>query len=106
MKRSLLLSLIVGVFLSLPAFAQTVNVAWPYQLPPDGHYNTYASGAINLGIYRDLMEPPLAVYMWSKGEYEGMAAESFGFDADGNEVARLSVVEPMHERPSERLNSI
>ncbi len=29
-----------------------------------------------------------------------------GFDAKGNEVARLSVVEPMHERPSERLNSI
>ncbi|MCA9836647.1 MAG: hypothetical protein KC422_07025 [Trueperaceae bacterium] len=89
MKRSLLLSLIVGVFLSLPAFAQTVNVAWPYQLPPDGHYNTYASGAINLGIYRDLMEPPLAVYMWSKGEYEGMAAESFGFDADGNYTVTL-----------------
>ncbi|MAT99575.1 MAG: nitrate oxidoreductase subunit beta [Anaerolineaceae bacterium] len=29
-----------------------------------------------------------------------------GFDANGNEVARLSVVEPLHERPSERLNSI
>ncbi len=29
-----------------------------------------------------------------------------GFDAGGREVARLSVVEPLHERPSERLNSI
>lgn len=29
-----------------------------------------------------------------------------GFDANGNEVARLSVVEPLYERPSERLNSI
>jgi nitrate reductase beta subunit len=29
-----------------------------------------------------------------------------GFDAKGREVARLSVVEPLHERPAERLNSI
>jgi nitrate reductase / nitrite oxidoreductase, beta subunit len=29
-----------------------------------------------------------------------------GFDANGREVARLSVVEPLHERPAERLNSI
>jgi nitrate reductase / nitrite oxidoreductase, beta subunit len=29
-----------------------------------------------------------------------------GFDARGREVARLSVVEPLHERAAERLNSI
>ena len=29
-----------------------------------------------------------------------------GFDARGQEAARLSVVEPLHERPAERLNSI
>ena len=29
-----------------------------------------------------------------------------GFDAKDREVARLSVVEPIHERPAERLNSI
>jgi nitrate reductase beta subunit len=29
-----------------------------------------------------------------------------GFDAEGKEVVRLSVVEPLHERPAERLNSI
>jgi len=29
-----------------------------------------------------------------------------GFDAKGREVTRLSVVEPLHERPVERLNSI
>ena len=29
-----------------------------------------------------------------------------GFDAQGREVVRLSVVEPLHERPLERLNSI
>jgi peptide/nickel transport system substrate-binding protein len=67
----------------------TINIAWPYQLPPDGHFNSYASGVINLGVYHDLMEPPFAVYMWAAGAYEGMAAESFGFDDDNNYVITL-----------------
>jgi nitrate reductase beta subunit len=29
-----------------------------------------------------------------------------GFDAKGREVTRLSVVEPIYQRPAERLNSI
>jgi hypothetical protein len=29
-----------------------------------------------------------------------------GFDAKDREIVRLSVVEPLHERPMERLNSI
>ncbi len=68
-----------------------INIAWPYSVPPDGHFNSYASGAINLGgnTYQDLMEPPLAVYLWSQGTYEGMLAESFGPDADGNYVVTL-----------------
>lgn len=69
----------------------TINIAWPYQLPPDGHFNSYASGVINLGgnNYQDLMEPPFAVYMWSQGVYEPMMAESFGFDEDNNYVITL-----------------
>ncbi len=62
---------------------------WPYQLPPDGHFNTYATGAINLGIYIDLMLPPLAIYIWSEGIYEPGIAESFGFDDDGNYIVTL-----------------
>ncbi len=89
MKRTLLF-VIISLFLAIPAFAQTINVAWPYQLPPDGHYNTYTSGRISLGIYQDLMEPPLAVYMWADGAYEGIAAESFGFDSDGNYTVTLA----------------
>ncbi len=90
MKRGFLFGFILSIFLLASAFAQSaINVAWPYQLPPDGHFNTYASGAINLGIYQDLMEPPLSVYMWAKGEYEGIAAKSFGFDADGNYTVTL-----------------
>ena len=29
-----------------------------------------------------------------------------GFDAKGQEAVRLTVVEPMYERPAERMNSI
>lgn len=63
--------------------------AWPYQLPPDGHFNTFASGRIDLGIYQDLMEPALAVYMWAEGVYEPLLAESFGFEDDGNYTVTL-----------------
>jgi len=31
---------------------------------------------------------------------------AIGFDAQGREVARLSVIEPIYERPAERVNSI
>ncbi len=89
MKR-LLASLFLSLCLAVPVFAQdTINIAWPYQLPPDGHFNTYASGRISLGIYQDLMEPPLGVYIWADGAYEGIAAESFGFDDDGNYLVTL-----------------
>ena len=69
----------------------TINIAWPYQLPPDGHFNTFSSNVINLGgnTYQDLMEPSSAVYIWSTGTYEGMLAESFGFDDDNNYVVTL-----------------
>jgi len=62
---------------------------WPYQVPPDGHFNTYASGRITLGIYQDLMEPPLAVYIWALGEYDPMIAAEFGYDDDGNYLVTL-----------------
>lgn len=62
---------------------------WPYDLPPDGHFNTFASKAINLGIYQVLMEPSLAVYIWDSGSYEGMLASEFGFDEDNNYTVTL-----------------
>ena len=81
---------LTALLISGLALAQNViNVAYPYQLPPDGHFNMFATGRISLGIYWDLMNPPLAVYMWADGEYEGIAAESFGFDDDGNYTVTL-----------------
>lgn len=62
---------------------------WPYSVPPDGHFNSYATGRIDLGIYLDLMLPPLAVYKWSEGVYEGMVADSFGFDDNNNYYVTL-----------------
>lgn len=96
MKRSLsvLLSAIMLVLLSVPMVgaqdeASVFAGGWPYQVPPDGHFNTYASGRINLGIYQDLMEPPLTVYVWSEATYDGIAAESWGFTEDGNYTVTL-----------------
>ena len=96
MYRKTLLGLLL-VALSLLAFApvqaqdNVLNVAWPYQVPPTGHFNTFASGGIALGQYQDLHEPPLAVLMWATGDYQGMVAEEFGWDDDGNYV--ISIVE-------------
>jgi len=86
----LVLSIIVMVF--APAQAQefeegsVLNVAWPYQVPPTGHFNSFASGAMLLGIYQDIQFPPLAMLLWADGEYDGMVASEFGWDDDGNYV--------------------
>jgi peptide/nickel transport system substrate-binding protein len=87
----LALALLVSMVLMMTsALAQTsFRGGWPYQLPPDGHFNSFAVGAITLGIYQNLMEPSLATYIWADGEYEGMLAESFGFDDDDNYVVTL-----------------
>ena len=83
------------IVLSLMTFApmqaqdNVLNVAWPYQVPPTGHFNTFASGGITLGQYMDLHEPPLAILMWATGDYEGMVAEEFGWDEDGNYVIKV-----------------
>jgi peptide/nickel transport system substrate-binding protein len=94
MKRctALILGAATLLFTQLPLQAQqkTLNVAWPYQVPPTGHFNTFASNGILLGQYQDLHEPPLAILKWATGEYDGMVAESFGWDSAGNYVVRMN----------------
>jgi peptide/nickel transport system substrate-binding protein len=90
--RFLLLAFVVLLVTLAPAAAQdgaVLNVAWPYSVPPTGHFNTFAASGMNMGNYSDLFIPPLAVLIWSENVYEGTAAESFGFDADGNYVITL-----------------
>lgn len=95
-RRILLVSALLcalGMLAFAPVQAQTaeiLSVAWPYQVPPTGHFNTFASGGITLGQYMDLHEPPLAVLMWATGEYQGMVAEEFGWDDDGNYVIKVA----------------
>ncbi len=46
--------------------------AWPYLVPPQGHYNTYITDGTAIGIcgiYQDLMEAPLAMYRWHDQKY-------------------------------------
>ncbi len=52
--------------------------AWPYDLPPKGHYNYFASAGIILqgAIYIDLFMPPLATWMWNDAKWNYMLAES------------------------------
>jgi peptide/nickel transport system substrate-binding protein len=94
-KRGITLLLIVlaMVFAFSAVSAQDegniINVAWPYQPPPTGHFNPYATNGLTLGIYNDVSNPPLAIYKWAAGAYEGYLAESFGFDEDNNYVVTL-----------------
>ena len=54
------------------------NGAWPYDLPPKGHYNYFAAAGIILqgAIYVDLFQPPLATWMWNDAKWNYMLAES------------------------------
>ncbi len=86
--KKLLASLLLVAF-SFSLGQTSFNGGWPYRLPPDGHFNSYSVGIISLGLYQNLMEPSLGFYIWSEGAYEGMLAESFGFDSDNNYVVTV-----------------
>lgn len=45
------------------------NGAYPYSVPPQGHFNFFASGFLGVGIYQDLCELPSFFYKWATGEY-------------------------------------
>ena len=52
--------------------------AWPYDLPPKGHYNYFAAAGIILqgSIYIDLFQPPMATWMWNDQKWAYQLAES------------------------------
>ena len=88
---TLLLVVLAMVFAFSAVNAQeptTFNGGWPYQPPPTGHFNQFAANnIIALGAYYPITNPPLAVYHWATGEYEGYLADTFGFDA-GQQLRR------------------
>jgi peptide/nickel transport system substrate-binding protein len=63
--------------------------AWPYDLPPKGHYNYFApSGAIlqNSFLYMDFHMPWLAMWRWGDAKWEYFLAESSKFNGNVFEV--------------------
>jgi peptide/nickel transport system substrate-binding protein len=55
--------------------------AYPYQLPPAGHFNTYDTiNAITLDFYWDLTEMPMAIYSWPDDEYQPLLGTEWGFE--------------------------
>jgi len=57
--------------------------AWPYQVAPAGHFNTFvASGMLADGPYQLLMEPPLFLYMWADQSWMPMAGKSWEWKDD------------------------
>ncbi len=66
--------------------ADTFYGSWPYSAPPKGNLNIYSDDTIpsdGIGIWGDLLEPPLAYYLWADGTYRGMLAKSWGYSQDG-----------------------
>lgn len=81
--------------------------AWPYELPPSGHFNTYIPHGITLGIYQDLIQMPLAKYYWATDKWMNLLGTEWSFEppdkftvklrkgakwSDGNEFTSKDVV--------------
>ena len=63
------------------------HAAWPWDLPPKGHYNTLSSGNIMQGSYiQDFFIPSLAVYRWAEGKWENWLMESAAQTGENYEV--------------------
>lgn len=58
--------------------------AFPYQVPPTGHWNSFVPDGIpnGIAIYQDLLEMPLARYKWAEGDYVPLMATGWKFDGD------------------------
>jgi peptide/nickel transport system substrate-binding protein len=63
------------------------HAAWPWDLPPKGHYNYLSAGAVMSGSYiLDLVMPSLGVYRWAEGKWENWLMESASQSGENYEV--------------------
>jgi peptide/nickel transport system substrate-binding protein len=63
------------------------HAAWPWDLPPKGHYNYLNSTAILSGGYlTDFFIPSLGVYRWAEGKWENWLMESATQTGENYEV--------------------
>jgi peptide/nickel transport system substrate-binding protein len=65
-----------------PAGGKEFHGAWPYQLPPKGHYNSFVTDFMDFGIYNDMLETPLAIYDWANATYIPLLGTEWTNDAD------------------------
>lgn len=81
MRHALIFLILAGVLANAaagaPAPGGVFQSAWPYLLPPAGHFNTFVPNHLGLGLYQDLMEMPLALYLWQQAEFVPMMATSW-----------------------------
>lgn len=63
------------------------HAAWPWDLPPKGHYNYLSAGTILSGSYLvDFFLPSLGVYRWAEGKWDYWLAESHAQNGENFEV--------------------
>lgn len=81
MRHAVVFLIIAGILAAVaagaPAPGGVFQSAWPYLLPPAGHYNTFVPNHLGIGLYQDLMEMPLALYLWQQAEFVPMMATSW-----------------------------
>lgn len=62
-----------------PVAGKVFNGAWPYDIPPTGHFNRFVPKALTLGIYEDLIQMPMAKYDWASGKWTFLLATETKF---------------------------
>lgn len=67
--------------------------AWPYKQPPEGHFNfagiPYAAiptVILGDGIYRNMLVPPSAFWVWADKKWEYLIADSHELDVEGKKL--------------------
>jgi peptide/nickel transport system substrate-binding protein len=64
--------------------------AWPYVLPPAGHWNAYApNGILTTGIFRHLWITTAGMYLWADKKFEYWLAESSAAKSGDNYELKL-----------------
>ncbi len=63
------------------AIGKEFHGAWPYTLPPKGHYNSFVTDFMDFGIYNDMLETPLAIYDWADSKFIPLLATEWTNEA-------------------------
>jgi peptide/nickel transport system substrate-binding protein len=71
------------------AVGKEFHGAWPYQLPPKGHYNSFVTDFMDFGIYNDMLETPLAIYNWADSKFIPLLGTEWANEAGDNYTVKL-----------------